>query len=297
MRYGAENFFVNGDELLSGDFVVPANISNIPKYAFYGYNGFTSVTIPSTVKKIDERAFGATGTSRFVIEDTTSLSLGNYFMQGAECLTDVIIGEGVKSLPTGAFYACIKLANVSLPESMQSIGADAFGDCTDLESISIPKNVKSMSAKTFLGSTGLKNIIVDADNMTYQSIDGVLYSKDGTKLVCYPAGREDETFIVPNEVTTIENSAFEQCQNLKHIILSEGITTISSYAFYQAVMLSTVTLPTSLAKIDTSAFGYCKAITAVNYHGSAEQWSGISIATGNNYLTGATINYNYVAEE
>lgn len=100
------------------------------------------------------------------------------------------------------------------------------------------------------------------------------------------------TYAVPSHingypVTAIGASAFSN-QNIVDITIPEGVTTIGSSAFSSCYDLTTVRLPKSLTSIYTNAFGTCVAIGAVYYNGSSSDWSGISIDSGNNYLTRAT---------
>ena len=60
----------------------------------------------------------------------------------------------------------------------------------------------------------LTEIIVDPNNSQFESLDGVLYSKDGTTLICYPAGKTATQFTIPNSVTNVDNTAFDGLSSL-----------------------------------------------------------------------------------
>jgi len=74
-------------------------------------------------------------------------------------------------------------------------------------------------------------IFVDDDNTNYQSIDGVLYSKDGESLIRYPQGKNDLKFTVPDGVTDVCERAFEGCPHLKEVVISDSVQFIGGYAF------------------------------------------------------------------
>ncbi len=80
------------------------------------------------------------------------------------------------------------------------------GTGASLRSITLPKTVKTVTATAFKGCTNLENIYVDADNPYFTSIDGVLYSKDLTRLVCVPAKKT--SIVMPNTVTKQDTDAF-----------------------------------------------------------------------------------------
>ena len=75
-----------------------------------------------------------------------------------------------------------------------------------LRSITLPATVKTVTATAFKGCMDLENIYVDAANPYFTSIDGVLYSKDLTRLVCVPAKKTSVT--IPSSVTKRDADAF-----------------------------------------------------------------------------------------
>ena len=125
-----------------------------------------------------------------------------------------------------AFKLCTKLKSVVIPNSVTSIGSNAFRCCESLKALVIPKNVTSIGELAFRWCKRLASITVEDENPAYKSIDGDLYTKDGTTLIRYATAKKATSFVVPNGVTTIGVSAFEDSQKLKSIILPKGLTTI-----------------------------------------------------------------------
>jgi len=109
----------------------------------------------------------------------------------------------------------------------------------------------------------LKSVSVDINNAVYKDISGIVYSKDEAELLIYPAGIEDTTFIVPDNVTTIGYGAFINCSNLKNIEISDGVTTIGKEAFYNCDNLKTIRIPNSVTVIGENTFQYCRGLSAV----------------------------------
>ena len=137
---------------------------------------------------------------------------------------------GITELPRECFYDTrVNLAAVILPDSLEKIGNRAFIN-TGLSSITIPKNVNEIMPDCFI-DTHLKEVIVASENKNFKAIDGVLYSKDGTKLVYYPSEKTDENYIAPSTVTRICKNAFFGNPYIKNITLSENVNFIESYAF------------------------------------------------------------------
>ncbi|MBO7723454.1 MAG: leucine-rich repeat domain-containing protein, partial [Thermoguttaceae bacterium] len=107
-------------------------------------------------------------------------------------------------------------------------------------------------------------IIVSHDNPTYSSIDGVLYSKDGTKLIRFPPASKKNTFQVPDSVTSIENSAFRGCTSLTKLTIPNSVTSIGGFAFAYCESLTEITISDSVTSIEDDAFNGCTSLNNIN---------------------------------
>ena len=114
---------------------------------------------------------------------------------------------------------------------VKGIADYAFQDCTSITSVTISRHLQQIRGYAFQGCTSLTSIVVHRDNSNYQSINGDLYTKDGTELIQYAVGKSDESFIVPESVATIESYAFYKCTSLKSIVIGDNVTSISRFAF------------------------------------------------------------------
>ncbi len=171
-------------------------------------------------------------------------------------ITKVVIGEGITNIPISAFSDCTKLTSVSLPstlkkieghafsycrnlnnvfipESVVSIGAYAFEGCYNLSGMYIPKNVSSIGEPAFSECYYLNSINVSPENKHFTSVDGVLFSKDMTKILCYPTGKSGNSYTVPETVTYIAWDTFAHVGRLNEINLPDTITYIGQNAFFQ----------------------------------------------------------------
>lgn len=231
---------------------LPANLKTISTAAFSGCTNLKSVEFPAGLTKIENMAFEKSGLIRMELPDTVTTMGSGVF---SECpnlefvklprnleiielsmfekcakLQSVVFPENVKVIGRWAFMWCDELQNFTLPESVETIGLQAFIDCESLTEVTIPANVTIIEQNSFSGCGKLRAIYVAEGNPAYQSVDGVLMTKDGTMVHTCPGAKEG-TFVIPNGVTTIASLAFFGCQNLKRLVIPATLTTINERGF------------------------------------------------------------------
>ena len=165
----------------------------------------------------------------------------------------------VTTIGEQAFGWCDDLTSVSMP-SVTTIGEEAFIHCDSLTSVSIPASCTSIGLNPFELCPALKEIVVDENNPNYSSIDGALYDKDKTTIICWPTA-EGDIDIMPS-VTTISRMAFYHCYALKSISMP-GVITIDDYAFNNCRTLASVDMPEA-TMIGDLAFTSCYALASVD---------------------------------
>ncbi len=176
----------------------------------------------------------------------------------------VVLPDGITSIGDWAFYYCTSLTSVTIPDSVTSIGNYAFYYCTSLTSITIPDSVTSIGSYAFCGCTSLTSITVDENNQYYSSdLYGVLFNKDKTQLIQYPAGSKITEYIIPDSVTSIGSSAFQSCTSLTSITIPDSVTSIGSNAFYNCTSLTSITIPDSVTSIGWYAFFRCSSLASI----------------------------------
>lgn len=178
-------------------------------------------------------------------------------------LTSVMLPPSITTIGSSAFAGCASLRYISMPDSVTEIGEEAFYDCSSLTSISIPSNVTNIGHLALHGCSSLISINVDKGNANYKSIDGNLYSKDGTTLIQYAAGKPNKSFAIPTGVTSIGNNAFDGCKNLKSIKIPSSVTSIGRGAFEYCISLTNITIPSSVTSICDWAFSGCTNLTSI----------------------------------
>ena len=282
---------------LQGDIVIPSyvheyRVTSIGSRAFYDCRALTSAIIPAGVTSIGDYAFrGCSSLTSVTIPDGVT-NIGNAAFSGCSSLTSVTIPEGVTSIGDSAFYGCSSLTSATIPKSVTSIGNEAFSGCSALTSVTIPESVTSIGWYAFNGCSNLVSITVDENNAKYSSDErGVLFNKDKTTLIRYPAGNTATSYEIPSSVTSIERYAFSGCSSLTSVTISEGVTSIGSCAFEYCSSLTSVTIPEGVWKIGHHAFYNCSSLTAVTIPLSM-QYIDFAAFCGCSSLTSVTIPEN-----
>uniref|UniRef100_UPI0037DD67F5 leucine-rich repeat protein n=1 Tax=Methanomethylophilus alvi TaxID=1291540 RepID=UPI0037DD67F5 len=268
--------------------VIEDGVTSIGGYAFSGCSSLASVVIGNGVTSIGQSAFSVcTGLRELTIPDSVT-SIGDRAFYECSSLASVIIPDGVTSIGGYAFCGCTSLASVTIPDSVTSIGDYAFYGCTSLASVTIPDSVTSIGQSAFSGCTSLVSMVVSEGNTVYCSVDGVLFSKDMKTLMQYPAGRSDDSYIIPDSVTSIGGRAFSGCSSLASVIIPDGVTSIGDYAFRGCASLASVTIPDSVTSIRDCSFYGCTSLASVTIPDSVTS-IGVAAFEGCTSLASVTI--------
>lgn len=259
-----EGYALNIPEVIDG-----YTVTEISAEAFKDYR-MEVIVLPDTIKKIGEGAFYNCESLRRVqgLEKCTSLmSISNATFELCKNLIKMELPQNVLSVGDRAFYGCEDWKGATIPQNARHVGALAYAGCFSVEDIYIPKSVETIGDMAFLGCEKMTDIIVDEANPYWNSVEGVLYSKDLKTLYCYPTGKRSESFTVPEGVEHIYYKAFALTLHLKEINLPNTIRSIGEQVFVTAEHLN-------------------DKIEIVNFNGTINSWKTIKkpIGWGDNSL-------------
>ena len=225
------NTMVKDKTVLVKDMVVHCGY-DIRDGVFYKYSGTDKVVnIPDGVTAIAARAFYANTTIEEVYMPLSCTSVGDRAFYECTNLVYGNIGGGVKSIGSYAYNGCTSLEGQFHSNYCESIGQGAFLRCPNLEYMNLSTEMKSITFPCFEC-----DVWVNSYNKNFTAEDGILFSKDKTKLLYYPPNKYDEMayeqmYNVPKTVTTIGRYAFYKCSYLDTLAFPKYVTTIEDYAF------------------------------------------------------------------
>ena len=255
---------------------MPDSVAYIGRSAFYNCTSLKSITIPDGVKEIGYAAFSeCAGLVSVKIPDNVTKIGDSAFINCANLTKiDVTAGNKYYSSANGVLFnkdkselicypAGIKNVGYSIPDGVTVIRDRAFNKCLSLNSITIPKSVQDIETYSFFGCTSLEAINVAASNKNYADVNGILFSKDKTKIVCYPANKKNMSYSIPVSVKVVGVAAFRDCIYLKGITIPDSVTNIEHHAFSNCKSLKSITIPDSITAIEMATFIDCASLTGV----------------------------------
>ena len=241
---------------------LPDGLTEIAPFTFESCFALSHIRIPEGVTAIGEGAFSnCTGLISVKLPGSVGTIGKNAFYYCSK-LDQIELPEGVNVIGEGAFSHCDTLKTASLPNTLTAIGPFAFDGCFGLTEIRIPAGTVSIGEGALGNCKSLTAIAVEEDNPAFVSVDGVLFSRDKTRLIQCPGGFSG-AYSIPEGVTVVGPYAFYECRGITGLKLPEGLTTIGESAFNCCGKLPEVILPDGVTEIGDCAFSYCVRLTSV----------------------------------
>ena len=280
---------------VTGSFTIPDGIVRVGSCAFSNCVNLTSVTIPASVNDLSRSLFEGCARLRTVNlpSNTAYCSIDNIVYKADKteivCVPEGLTGtvtlpNELKKIRESSFRNCAKITGVSIGADVTVIYSQAFENCSSLKSITInAAHLGEISWRAFNGCTAVTNLTigagvtaiddwsrfsdlealstvrVDPSNTTYCSIDNIVYKADKTEIVYVPEGLTGEVTLL-DELTKVENGAFQNRTELTGVTIGTGVTAIGSDAFANCSSLGTVIIKsTGLTNIVWDAFNNIKS--------------------------------------
>ena len=261
------------DQLTLKSVTLPDSVTRIEFGAFFRCVALESVNLGRGIREIDALVFSHCDKLIYNEYENGSYlgSSDNPYLalvRMAPSVETAVFHPDTRVICGDAFKDCDKLDDLIIPEGILSIGGFAL---PSLNTVSFPATMEHIDSLAFSDCRTPSEITVAEGNTAYKSVDGNLFSYDGTRLIRYASGKEDTTYTVPDGTVIIEDNAFEYAKHLTEVTLPDSVEEIQDQAFLHCEGLKTLPLGNGLKIIGGQAFGFCKSLTEVTIPDSVEQ--------------------------
>lgn len=263
-----DGFYVYEGELVSyngtgGEITIPETVTVFPTQIFDNTEGITSISIPASAKTLNYSLYPCLSGIFYQCKDLESITVSEEH-ESYSSVDGVLFDLKDKCLLR---YPPAKPEQSYVQELfVEEIATSAFEGCRNLQECYLHADVNKIDTGAFANAYSLQGIYVDSENETYCSEDGVLFNKDKTTLLQYPAGKQDISYTVPKGVTAIASGAFSGCQHLKEVFVPEQVIEISDGIFSGSPSIEKITFY-GLKTMGVNVFSDCTNLQKVSISG------------------------------
>lgn len=250
--------------------VVENDRVKIGERAFENCASLESIQLPDGMTEIYGGVFNSCKSLRSICLPQHLTILGESAFSDCEGLEEIVVPENVTKIDDLTFNGCTGLKSVTLNNGLRKIGKSAFKNCRMLTRIEIPESVAFIDNAPFRGCESMKSIQVAPRNKYFKSApskrdgnDFVLFNKNKSILIAYPASSREVQYDVPDSVVTISDWAFSECRKLSRITIPDSVHDIGEGAFSNCALLDEVEIPDSVTRMDDCAFRGCVSLERV----------------------------------
>lgn len=258
---------------------IPDSLTEIPDEAFVNCWGYGSARdysveqcIGKNVTKIGKSAFAgcwnmgrvgsAWGDGRLP-EKLESIGEGAF--QYCYKIKSLEIPAGVTVIPDRTFQGCERLESIQIDGDITMIGAEAFDGCVALTSMPLSKSLSLIGADAFRDCTALTDFQLAEENTHFQVQQGALMTADATRLLTYAASAPQQSFVMPETLTQIDNGALKNLRYLETLTFSPNFCDYQAGMFENATGLKTVNFGEgTLTAIPDRFFKGCTSLVSPN---------------------------------
>lgn len=223
---------------------IPSSVKKVASSAFYENNALEAIHIPAGVTGIQSNAFLCAKNLKKI-----KVSAGNKYY----CDVKGVLYNKEKTV-LAALPAALEESLFRIPDGVVEIGENAVVDYRRLVEATIPSSVRKIGSNSFYGCNNLERILVDDRNPCFAEIDGVLYNKERTVLLRYPANRTKNYLEIPEGVKRIEKAAFAYSHSLSGVILPTTMEMIGEFAFFHCDNLGYAYVPNGFKEACENTF-------------------------------------------
>lgn len=261
---------------------LPASLEYVAVRAFGAFKNLTKLTIhcPDTAFHDNNDGYGAaTFCDNYYLTEVVLpegwKTIPTWMFAGDSRLTTINIPSTVTSIGNRAFEKCGQLTSVTLPEGLTEIGVAAFQKCWALNIDRFPDTLKTIGSGAFNSCNALTNF-----NWPAAMLDGGSIGESAFE-GCTKLTTADGHLTIPDTVT-IGDTAFQRCDSFTSVTLPSTTDNIGKEILNNCSGFTSITIPEGWAKVPTGTFKYCDKLETINFPSTPleigqEAFSGIGV--------------------
>lgn len=219
----------------------------IGKHCFYLCDGLEKITIPESVQIMENNPFS--GCSKVSLDCRTK----------AYKVIDDVIYNGSGTTVCGTLNK-IKNEHLVLPEGVKRISRNSFWNCKGIKKMEFPSSLEDIGYNPFVSCSNIEFI---SRTENYKVVDGILYNKDMSKLICCPVSKAAGKVYLPDSVVELERGAFSGCEGMTEIHL-HNVNKINKSGFTNCSGLKKVYISDFISYVGEWAFSHCENLESVS---------------------------------
>jgi len=273
---------------------------------FSGCESLKTVTLPKSFNdcyRVDtgdgpNSAFSHSSITEIIIPEGIT-SVPSYIFSNARSLEKIIIPDSVTVIGEKAFWGCVALEEADFGNGLERIDQYAFYDCSSLTSVTLPESLTSLANCVFEKCTSLLEVTLP-DSL--ESVD----------VYCFIYCSSLEKVNFGNGLKTLSDGVFAHCTSLSDMTLPDSITTLGhcifdyssaltkinipknlsvSYSPFTGSSITEIVIPQGISFIAADTFANALSLTDVYFDGTEEEWSNVSVYGYNDPLLNATMHF------
>ena len=221
---------------------IPSSVSSIRSKAFYNCQSLRSIAIPDSVSKVGSSCFANCINLKKALLSSKMESLEYSLFNNCTELKTVENTGHIEEIEANAFRNCIHLKTFSYSNKLDTIGSAAFLNCLELGTVTIMKGTRYISYNAFNGAAN--KFVVDSSNPNYSSLNGMLLDEKGESLIQAPIHMDGDLDIPKGVVRIASNALTGGC--FSSITIPEGVTSMRMTQFEDCENLKSIHFPASL---------------------------------------------------
>jgi hypothetical protein len=264
---------------------IPENVIDLYASPFYNCKNlktvyYNAIDCPTPTASFSDMHFSNLPITNLIIGNSVKTIPERCFANNKELKT-LVIPSGVRLIDAFAFAGCSGLTSISLPDSLEILGGHAFANCTGLTTVTIPEGIThfrgiySGSGESFANCTNLQTVYYNAKRAV--NVNAYALFEGCTSLTTVHFG--DSVKIIPA-------GAFKTCTSVANFNFPPYLEKIGNNAFEGCPLITSITIPEKIVEVGADAFKNCSALKVVNYNadscliiGNSNYERGVSVFT------------------